>query len=592
MLNANVDIDSKSIEELYDWYKKEVLIVNRRYQRKLVWSLEEKKALISSILESYPIPLLLFVRIQDSREILDGMQRLEAVMSFIEQRFDFDGKYFDLDSTAFTKDLKDRGILVQREPILERVSSTALARYKFAVSEYSSTEPDIDEVFRRINSSGKTLSSQELRSAGAISNYSELVRKVATTIRGDTSHSDVLNLNAMSTISIGNDNLNYGVCINDHFFVTNGILSRACIRESNDEELIANILGYIALDKKPPSGSTVLDDFYGIKDTVHSQEQREKLDLYIQRTGSSTISSNMTYVYEQIKCLFEDHTVNFKNHILGSDTTSQKSPRYYQAVFLAFYELLVIENKEISDPKALLEQLTNIGNTVIQNTGGGRWAAISRQKSIDDIKALIDRYFKLKPEQVQNHAWITEIDQILTSSRTEQANYDFKQGLVTLDGNSKLNEESLEQIVATCVGINNIGKDANGFVLIGVADQQHCAVRIKELYGVDAIEKNEFYITGIDHEATVLYGDLDKYLGAIKDKISALDFTENLKQQILKDIEVYDYKGFHLIKIAVKSVGSVCSLNNVTYLRQGTSTTPLTDINKIIALAQNYNSGL
>ncbi|GHL51477.1 hypothetical protein ECZU29_63270 [Escherichia coli] len=82
MANENLDIDSKTAEELYEWYLDDKLIINRRYQRKLVWSLEEKTALISSMTQQYPIPLLLFVSIDKKREILDGMQRLEALMSF------------------------------------------------------------------------------------------------------------------------------------------------------------------------------------------------------------------------------------------------------------------------------------------------------------------------------------------------------------------------------------------------------------------------------------------------------------------------------------------------------------------------------
>ncbi len=36
-----LDIDSKTIEELYDWYISENLLVNRRYQRKLVWGIDQ-----------------------------------------------------------------------------------------------------------------------------------------------------------------------------------------------------------------------------------------------------------------------------------------------------------------------------------------------------------------------------------------------------------------------------------------------------------------------------------------------------------------------------------------------------------------------
>ncbi len=56
MANENLDIDSKTAEELYEWYLDDKLIINRRYQRKLVWSLEEKTALISSMTQQVMLP--------------------------------------------------------------------------------------------------------------------------------------------------------------------------------------------------------------------------------------------------------------------------------------------------------------------------------------------------------------------------------------------------------------------------------------------------------------------------------------------------------------------------------------------------------
>ena len=50
-ISNNLNIDSKTVEEIFSWYIDGNLIVNRRYQRKLVWSINEKRSLISSILE-------------------------------------------------------------------------------------------------------------------------------------------------------------------------------------------------------------------------------------------------------------------------------------------------------------------------------------------------------------------------------------------------------------------------------------------------------------------------------------------------------------------------------------------------------------
>jgi uncharacterized protein with ParB-like and HNH nuclease domain len=77
-----------SILELYRLYRENSLIVNRRYQRKLVWTKLEKASLIESILLKYPIPLILFGKFKqdgkDMYEIIDGMQRLNAIFGFIE----------------------------------------------------------------------------------------------------------------------------------------------------------------------------------------------------------------------------------------------------------------------------------------------------------------------------------------------------------------------------------------------------------------------------------------------------------------------------------------------------------------------------
>ena len=99
-----------SVQEAYKEYRSGNFRVNRRYQRKLVWTVTEKEALIDSIVRGYPIPLILlaFTARSDgtrSFEILDGMQRLNAVFGFIENQFGLAGKYFDVEQLARAKQL-------------------------------------------------------------------------------------------------------------------------------------------------------------------------------------------------------------------------------------------------------------------------------------------------------------------------------------------------------------------------------------------------------------------------------------------------------------------------------------------------------
>ncbi|MCF3191217.1 hypothetical protein LRP12_29750, partial [Pseudomonas aeruginosa] len=179
---------------------------------------------------------------------------------------------------------------------MSRQESSGIARYKFAISEYSSANEDIDEVFRRINSNGIRLSRQEIRCAGCTTYFSDLVRIISTTIRGDTTHTETLALKNVHSISIASDKLDYGINIDNHFYVRNNVLIKSNIRESLDEELVSNILAYIMLEEKPLSSSDALDGFYGVRDTTHTLSDRNALDKYIKLHSVPRIKENYIYV--------------------------------------------------------------------------------------------------------------------------------------------------------------------------------------------------------------------------------------------------------------------------------------------------------
>jgi uncharacterized protein with ParB-like and HNH nuclease domain len=97
---ADLGSQTSSIQSVYSLYRDDKLYVNRRYQRKLVWTLEEKQKLIESVLKKYPVPALLIAEREEvpgSFEIIDGLQRLHAIVSFVETSFPtLDGKIFDI----------------------------------------------------------------------------------------------------------------------------------------------------------------------------------------------------------------------------------------------------------------------------------------------------------------------------------------------------------------------------------------------------------------------------------------------------------------------------------------------------------------
>ncbi|HFU76790.1 MAG TPA: DUF262 domain-containing protein [Arcobacter sp.] len=253
-MQNNLNIRGEPIQSVYSEFKLGKYIVNRRYQRKLVWTLKEKQKFIDSLLNQYPVPLFLGVIFEDSKkgkcfEILDGMQRLEAITSFIEGDFPVKGKYFDLSIVAETNRLVEEGKVIQKEPRLGFDLCKILLNYPLPISSSSATSMEsIDETFRRINTGGVRLSWHEVRQAGTVTSFSQLVREFAAHIRGDVSHSNIIVLNKMKEISLTNDKLDYGIKIRNTFWCKNHIITPSNVLASRDEELLAHIILRILLN--------------------------------------------------------------------------------------------------------------------------------------------------------------------------------------------------------------------------------------------------------------------------------------------------------------------------------------------------------
>lgn len=214
--STDLTVQGESLQQLYHEYIQGTFLANRRYQRKLVWDVSEKENLIDSVARKLPIPLVLVAEVPEESErrleIIDGLQRLNAIFSFLENEYSYNGKYFDLETLADTKYLLDGGHLEQKQPALDRETCLRIANYQLPVSTYrSATEESVDDVFRRINSSGRKLSLQEIRQAGNTSELATVVRRISASVRGDASLADSVNLRDMPKISITNKDLGYGI---------------------------------------------------------------------------------------------------------------------------------------------------------------------------------------------------------------------------------------------------------------------------------------------------------------------------------------------------------------------------------------------
>ena len=238
-----------SIQEAYKLYKSDSLIVNRKYQRKLVWKKKEKEHLIDSILKDYPIPLILLAETSEKGvfEIIDGMQRLNAIFSFIETSFSVNDQYFDINEFARARQASEQGhfdaIPQEENSFFEPAICANILDYQLAITIFPiQSEDQVTDIFGRINSGGKQLSSQEKRQAGMTDDFSNVIRELASEIRGDSSK-DKLSLSEMPEISIDSATHAHGYALNAEkiFWCYQGILWANNLRDSEDEEIILDI---------------------------------------------------------------------------------------------------------------------------------------------------------------------------------------------------------------------------------------------------------------------------------------------------------------------------------------------------------------
>jgi hypothetical protein len=566
---------NESVERIYGFNVANRFLVNRRYQRKLVWSIEEKRAFVDSLQQGFPVPLILLADVEhdgiDRFEIIDGMQRLNAIVSFIEGEFELGGKYFDLQAMAETKLSFDQGRLTQKTPVLEREICVKIVGYSLPLTVFPATShSQIDEIFRRINAYGRHLSRQELRVAGVTTVFSQLVRNLAAKIRGDVSASDKLYLGAMKQISITSKELPYGLNVDTIFWVQNNILTREYIRQSRDEELIADILGYVLLTPKLSSSAEVIDEFFGYSPSGTKQPRHDEIEAAVNKIGSTTIMNQYMAVHEVFREIMKASGKRF-SELMFKDA-GQRVPRYFQSVFLALWEILVNDQLVIKDFKKAAKALDGAGQNISIGGGGGRFSAEDREKNVNVVKGLLQQASsKRKQSDPALSSWVTEFENILMQSYTEQALYDFKQGFMLLDGSKKLDEQLFEKVFKTLAAMANQGPSAIGYVIIGVADDAKTATRINELYGVEAITYQRFLITGIEHEAGALPKKLDSYFLGITQRLASTQMSEWARAQIARDVRLITYFGRSLVIFKVEAGHEPCDFQGKYYERHGSN---------------------
>ncbi len=332
MMGKKLAVDDWTINDILELYVSNGLFVDQKYQRKLVWSLSDKELFIDSLIKKFPIPNIMMVEYNENEKItygiIDGLQRINAIISFMLEEFPIvvNGKsgYFDITATPSTFDLQQEGKLIQKEPVLDKQICIDFRGYKLPIISTSHDTKTIDEIFKRLNSTGTKLSKHDLRQAGALNKFSQLVREISSTVRGSKTLSDIVTLETMPKISLSNSGLDYGINIENVFWRKHGILTEDLLRKSRDERNNCYIIRSFLLDRPIAVISiSVLDNLYDANTEDGKIADDKLVKCY------DNIKTLFIQIFNELDLIYDETDISISEMLFARVTEN----RYFYVVF-------------------------------------------------------------------------------------------------------------------------------------------------------------------------------------------------------------------------------------------------------------------
>jgi len=569
---AELDSQPKSVQSIYSWYSEGMLYVNRRYQRKLVWTLVEKQKLVESILRKFPVPaILLAERDSGGYEVIDGLQRLHTLISFVENGFPtLDEKFFDVSYFPTAQSQLDDGKFEQNmtgEKLTAREISTYLD-YSLAISVMrGATERDIDEVFSRINTYGHRLSDQERRQAGVQGAFPRLIRELACDLRGDAS-SDILGLDKMPAISVDLPMTKHGyeVVAEEIFWVNQGILRSTDLRDSMDEQCLADIAASVVSGQPVERSKDTLDAIYN-EDSPEAVQVNDALETY----GSDRLKSELKFCIDEILKVCNLPDPRKLRGILFKRASTNPFPSVFAVVLVALHEALVVGQKKISSYEGVRSALFGLSDRI--DTSRRSTSSEERRKNVDTIKGLINQHLvDAEPRDYSTSNSSTDIDAVIRRSEIETPHYELKQGILELKDPRNIDKGIFEKLLKTICAIANNGPGRAGSIFVGVTDKSSAAARVKELDGVEARKVGKRLVVGVKREAVALGESVEDYFSRFKNKIRNSTLSQPLRDDVLAAMDYHDYYGLGVIILSVPAQKELAFYGEDVYYRSGDET--------------------
>ena len=153
-----------SFRELISMYEDDELI-KPELQRKYVWDKTVASRFIESILLGLPVPSIFLAQSGSQKLIVDGYQRIMTVYDYVKRgKFSADGKVFKLsNSEKINKRWRNKSFVELSTDDQRKIRSTTIHAIVFEQKKPENDDTSLYQIFERINTSGRSLTPQEIR---------------------------------------------------------------------------------------------------------------------------------------------------------------------------------------------------------------------------------------------------------------------------------------------------------------------------------------------------------------------------------------------------------------------------------------------
>ncbi len=359
----------------------------------------------------------------------------------------------------------------------------------------------------------------------------------------------------------------YGITAEDTPWCKQGILSVKQVKESEDEQTLADIAASVLLEAPLAMSKELLDILYD-SDSDDGKRLEQCLVSYGEDRLAYEIKATFSVLREVIEAVSPDR--NYLRKTVRPGTAYPIKAPFY-AIFMAFFDLVVRQQETPDDARAILKALDGLDTKL---TKGAHYETTeNRTKNIDLTKGLIARYFVKKEPPALGHgpSLVLDLENAIRRSRIEAPRYELKQGLLRLDEARDQDAELPLKLVQTVCAIANIGPEADGFIYIGVADKDDDAKRIETLDGVTAKAVGDRYIVGLEREAAIQNISLEQYVQRIVSIFQNCGLSEPLKGDILANTEPVTTGGLTVVRIRIPKQAALSFVGEAAYRREGSS---------------------